>query len=92
MAKASILKRWSKNIGWMMSEENKKRMGRPPIGENTGTRLNLYLTEPREQLFEEAFELLKLKGLLAENSILQRSRTEIVDFALQALIKELKED
>jgi hypothetical protein len=71
--------------------ENKKRMGRPPIGENTGTRLNLYLTEPREQLFEEAYQLLKDKGLIVKDAPLKRSRTEIIDRALEALIKQLKE-
>jgi hypothetical protein len=74
-----------------MSDENKKRIGRPPIRENTGTRLNLYLTEPREQLFEEAYKLLKEKSLLPHDVPLKRSRTEIIDRALETLIKELKE-
>jgi hypothetical protein len=74
-----------------MSDENKKRIGRPLIGENTGTRLNLYLTEPREQLFEEAYKLLKEKSLLPRDVPLKRSRTEIIGRALEALIKELKE-
>jgi hypothetical protein len=76
--------------GQIMSNEKKKR-GRPPIGENTGTRLNLYLTEPREELFEEAYNLLKEKGLLPRDMVLKRSRTEIIDRALEALIKQLKE-
>lgn len=65
--------------------------GRTPVGENKGTRLNLYITEPREQLFEEAYQLLKEKGLLTGEHPMKRSRTEIVDFALQALIKQLKQ-
>jgi hypothetical protein len=73
-----------------MSDEKKKR-GRPPVGENTGTRLSLYMTEPREELFAEAYKLLKEKGLLPRDMPLKRSRTEIVDRALEALIKQLKE-
>jgi hypothetical protein len=76
--------------GQLMSDEKKKR-GRPPVGENKGTRLNLYLTEPREELFEEAYNLLKEKGLIPRDMVLKRSRTEIIDRALEALIKQLKE-
>lgn len=73
-----------------MSEEKKKRMGRPPLGEQTGTRINLYLTEPREKLFERAFELLREKRMLPSTSTVNNSRTDIVDFALDALIEKLE--
>lgn len=69
-----------------------KKKGRPPAGENTGTRLNLYLTEPREELFKRAYELLKEKGMLPSTSSLKRSRTDVVDFALDALIEKLEND
>jgi len=69
-----------------------KRMGRPPAGENTGTRINLYLTEPREELFKRAYELLRKNNMLPSTSDLRRSRTEIVDFALDALIEKLEDD
>ena len=69
-----------------------KRMGRPPAGEKTGTRINLYLTEPREELFKRAYELLRKNNMLPSTSDLRRSRTEIVDFALDALIEKLEGD
>jgi hypothetical protein len=75
--------------GYRMSEDKKKR-GRPPLGEQTGTRINLYLTEPREQLFERAYELLREKGMLPSTSSVNNSRTDIVDFALDALIEKLE--
>lgn len=67
-----------------------KKPGRPPAGENTGTRINLYLTEPREQLFERAFNLLKEQGKLPSTASLRRSRTDVIDFALDALIEKLE--
>jgi hypothetical protein len=75
----------------MMSEEKKKR-GRPPLGEQTGVRISLYLTEPREELFQRAFDLLREKGMLPSTSSLNNSRTDIVDFALDALIEKLEKD
>jgi hypothetical protein len=72
-----------------MSEEKKKR-GRPPLGEQTGVRISLYLTEPREELFERAYKLLREKGMLPSTSSVNTSRTDIVDFALDALIEKLE--
>ena len=66
------------------------KRGRPPAGDKTGTRLNLYLTEPREELFQRAYDLLKSKGMLPSTSSLKRSRTDVVDFALDALIEKLE--
>ncbi|MEO1286205.1 MAG: hypothetical protein AAFV93_00450 [Chloroflexota bacterium] len=68
------------------------KRGRPPAGDKTGTRLNLYLTEPREELFERAFTLLKEQGKLPSTSTLKRSRTEVIDFALDALIEKLEDE
>lgn len=69
-----------------------KQRGRPPAGDKTGTRLNLYLTEPREELFQRAYDLLKARGMLPSTSSLKRSRTDVVDFALDALIEKLEDE
>ena len=73
-----------------MNKQNKA--GRPSIGENTGTRINIYFTEPREELFTKAFHLLKSKGMLPSTAELRRSRTDVIDFALDALIEKLESD
>ena len=67
----------------------KRKPGRPPKGESRGKRINLYVTEPREELFEQAFTLLKARGMLPSTAQLRRSRTEIIDYALDALIQKL---
>lgn len=68
------------------------KRGRPTAGDKTGTRLNLYLTEPREELFDRAFNLLKMQGKLPSTATLKRSRTEVIDFALDALIAQLEHE
>lgn len=55
-------------------------------------RLNLYLTQARADAFERAFDLLKQRGLLTDGDELDRSRTKIIDAALEALITELTRD
>lgn len=69
-----------------------KKAGRPPAGERTGTRVNIYFTEPREKLFERAFNLLKEQGKLPSTIDLRRSRTAVIDFALDALIEKLENE
>lgn len=70
---------------------SKRKPGRPPKGDTRGKRINLYVTEPREQLFIQAFDLLKEQGKLPSTARLQRSRTEVIDYALDALIQTLQE-
>lgn len=69
-----------------------KKPGRPPAGKNTGERVNIYFTEPRAELFEKAFYLLKEKGKLPSTADLRRSRTDVIDFALDALIEKLEKE
>ena len=73
-----------------MTDENK--VGRPPEGEKTGTRINIYFTEPRERLYTRAFNLLKAKGMLPSTAELRKSRTDVIDFALDALIQKLENE
>ena len=68
------------------------KRGRKPDGEETGKRINIYFTEPREVLFERAFNLLKAKGKLSSIATVSRSRTEVIDFALDALIAQLESE
>jgi hypothetical protein len=65
-------------------------IGRPTKGEKRGRPLTIYLTQPREQRFEELFELLKTKGILPSTADINRSRAAIIDHALDALITKLK--
>lgn len=74
-----------------MSNSKRRKPGRPPTGKTRGRRLNLYVTEPREILFERAFELLQNHDMLPTTAELRTSRTEIIDYALDALIKKLEE-
>lgn len=67
-----------------------RRPGRPPDGSRRGRPLTIYLNQPRETRFQEAFELLQAKGLLPAEAALNRSRSQVIDFALQALIEKLK--
>ena len=71
---------------------DKPKRGRPPAGDKRGSRINLYLTEPRAELFERAYTLLKAKRRLPTTAELETSRTDIVDYALDALIRELEAD
>lgn len=70
----------------------KGKPGRKPDGDSAGKRINIYFTEPREELFERAFDLLKTKGMLPSIATLRRSRTEVIDFALDALIAKLEDE
>jgi hypothetical protein len=79
------------NKGQIMSEEKKQR-GRPTAGKGTGKRINIYFTEPREALYTRAFNLLKEKGKLPSTSDHNRSRTDVIDYALDALIRELESE
>lgn len=67
-----------------------RRPGRPPDGNQRGRPLTVYLNQPREARFEEAFQLLQARGLLPTTAILNRSRSQVIDFALEALVEKLK--
>lgn len=69
-----------------------KKAGRPPAGKNTGERVNIYFTEPRAELFEKAFNLLREKGKLPSTANLRSSRTDVIDFALDALVEKLENE
>ncbi|MFW5748187.1 MAG: hypothetical protein ACOCYT_01095 [Chloroflexota bacterium] len=70
---------------------NSKRAGRPPQGTRRGRPITIYLSEPREQLFEEAFELMQEHGLLPSTANINRSRALIIDHALDALLAKLRD-
>ena len=72
-----------------MAEETKKR-GRPPKGSRRGRPLTIYVSQPREALFEEAFSLMREQGILPSTANVNQSRTEIIDHALDALIEKLR--
>ena len=72
-----------------MNEEPKKR-GRPPKGSRRGRPLTIYVSQPREALFEQAFTLMREQGILPSTANVNQSRTEIIDHALDALIEKLK--
>lgn len=55
-------------------------------------RVNLYLTQRRTELFQQAFELLKEQQHLPASAQLHGSRTTIVDLAFEALFRELERD
>jgi hypothetical protein len=69
---------------------DKPKRGRPPVGNERGSRINLYLTEPRAALFDKAFLMLKAKRRLPSTAEIETSRTEVIDYALDALIRELE--
>ena len=71
-----------------MVEEAKKR-GRPPTGARRGKPLTIYITEPRERLFEEVFSLMRKRGILPSTANYSQCRTEIIDHALDALVEKL---
>jgi hypothetical protein len=62
--------------------DDKRKRGRPPEGDKRGSRINLYMTEPRAEQFLRAFELLKVKRRLPTTAESETSRTDIVDYAL----------
>jgi hypothetical protein len=76
----------------MADNESPRKMGRPPTGTKRGRHMTIYLTEPREALFEEAFNLLKKQRKLPGTSTMNRSRVDVIDYALEALLEQLRED
>lgn len=75
----------------MTNQENKKR-GRPPKGKHRGRPLTIYMSQPREELFQEAFDLMREQGILPSTAHVNQSRTEVIDHALDALIAKLKQN
>ena len=73
-----------------MSDEQPKKRGRPPKGSRRGRPLTIYMSQPREDLFEEAFALMREQGILPSTANVNQSRTEVIDHALDALIEKLK--
>ena len=73
-----------------MSEEEPKKRGRPPKGTHRGRPLTIYMSQPREELFQKAFELMRENGILPSTSNVSQSRTEVIDHALDALIEKLE--
>lgn len=73
----------------MENQETRKR-GRPPKGSRRGRPLTIYMSQPREELFERAFELMLEQGILPSTANVNQSRTEVIDHALDALIAKLK--
>lgn len=74
----------------MSDEEGKKMRGRPPKGNRRGRPLTIYMSQPREDLFQEAFDLMREQGILPSTANVNQSRTEVIDHALDALIGKLK--
>lgn len=75
----------------MAEDENKKR-GRPPKGTHRGRPLTIYMSQPREDLFAQAFDLMREQGILPSTANVNQSRTEVIDHALDALIAKLKQN
>ncbi|MEL6526098.1 MAG: hypothetical protein AAFQ07_10360, partial [Chloroflexota bacterium] len=73
-----------------MADDNKRKRGRPPKGTRRGRPLTIYMSQPREELFEKAFELMCEQGILPSTANVNQSRTEVIDHALDALIAKLK--
>lgn len=73
-----------------MNEEEHKKRGRPPKGSRRGRPLTIYMSQPREALFEQAFALMREQGILPSTAHVNQSRTEVIDHALDALIEKLK--
>jgi|GEM_PF-6928216 len=74
----------------MSDDKDKKKRGRPPKGTHRGRPLTIYMSQPREALFKEAFELMREQGILPSTANVSQSRTEVIDHALDALIAKLK--
>lgn len=68
-----------------------KRAGRPPQGTRRGRPITIYLSEPRERLFAEVFEMMQDNGILPSTADINRSRALIIDHALDALKARLHE-
>lgn len=75
-----------------MTDETKKKRGRPPKGTRRGRPLTIYMSQPREELFETAFNLMCEKGILPSTANVNQSRTEVIDHALDALIAKLRDN
>lgn len=73
-----------------MQEEKTKKRGRPPVGVHRGRPLTIYMSQPREELFIEAFDLMVELGYLPSTATINLSRTEVIDQALETFIKKLK--
>ena len=73
----------------MTETEEPKKRGRPPKGSRRGRPLTIYVSQPREALFEQAFMLMREQGILPSTANVNQSRTEIIDHALVALIEKL---
>ena len=73
----------------MTETEEPKKRGRPPKGSRRGRPLTIYVSQPREALFEQAFTLMREQGILPSTANVNQSRTEIIDHALDALIEKL---
>jgi hypothetical protein len=75
-----------------MTEQPRRKPGRPPAGTRKGRSIMVYLSQPREELFEEAFRLLKSQKRLPITAELNNSRTEVIDYALEALLDKLRQN
>ncbi|GAB5492940.1 MAG: hypothetical protein Phog2KO_31550 [Phototrophicaceae bacterium] len=75
-----------------MSEKDSKKRGRPPKGTHRGRPLTIYMSQPREELFIEAFNLMREQSILPSTANVNQSRTEVIDHALDALIAKLKQN
>jgi hypothetical protein len=74
-----------------MTNNNTKRAGRPPQGARRGRPITIYLSEPRERLFEDVFDLMLKHGVLPSTADINRSRALVIDHALDALKAKLSE-
>ncbi len=72
-------------------KDNTKRAGRPPQGSRRGRPITIYLSEPRERLFEDVFKLMQTNGVLPSTADINRSRALIIDHALDALKAKLSD-
>lgn len=71
-------------------KKEKKRRGRPPKGTRRGRPLTIYMSQPREELFQKAFDMMCELGILPSTANVNQSRTEVIDHALDALIEKLQ--
>jgi hypothetical protein len=69
---------------------DKPKRDKPNSKNEAGIRINLYMTEARAEQFQRAFELLKAKRRLPSKAELETSRTDIIDYAMDALLRELE--
>jgi hypothetical protein len=70
----------------------KKKAGRPPQGNRRGRPITIYLSEPRERLFEEVFDMMQEQNILPSTAEINRSRALIIDHALDALKARLTDE